>query len=63
MVLNGFYTIPTGRTILNKRTIKASYGPGEKAVKAAQESDLPVQVLEVIDSAKKKKGIIGCWWT
>jgi hypothetical protein len=31
----------------------ASFALGEKAVKAAHESDLPVSVLEVIDSAKK----------
>ena len=31
----------------------ASFALGEKAVKAAHESDLPVSVLEVIDNAKK----------
>ena len=31
----------------------ASFALGEKAVKAAHESDLPASVLEVIDSAKK----------
>lgn len=31
----------------------ASFALGEKAVKAAHESDLPVSVLEIIDSAKK----------
>jgi hypothetical protein len=31
----------------------ASFALGEKAVKAARESDLPASVLEVIDSAKK----------
>jgi hypothetical protein len=31
----------------------ASFALGEKAVKAAHESDLPVSVLQVIDSAKK----------
>ncbi len=31
----------------------ASFALGEKAVKAAHESDLPVLVLEVIDSARK----------
>ena len=31
----------------------ASFALGEKAVKAAHESDLPVSVLGVIDSAKK----------
>jgi hypothetical protein len=31
----------------------ASFALGEKAVKAAHESDLPVSVLKVIDSAKK----------
>jgi hypothetical protein len=31
----------------------ASFALGEKAVKAAHESDLPASVLEIIDSAKK----------
>ena len=31
----------------------ASFALGEKAVKAAHETDLPVSVLEVIDAAKK----------
>jgi hypothetical protein len=31
----------------------ASFALGEKAVKAAHDSDLPVQVLDVIDSARK----------
>jgi len=31
----------------------ASFALGEKAVKAAHENDLPVSVLEIIDSAKK----------
>jgi hypothetical protein len=31
----------------------ASFALGEKAVKAAHESDLPISVLKVIDSAKK----------
>jgi hypothetical protein len=31
----------------------ASFALGEKAVKVAHESDLPVSVLEVIDNAKK----------
>ena len=31
----------------------ASFALGERAVKAAHESDLPVSVLEVIDNAKK----------
>jgi len=31
----------------------ASFALGEKAVKAAHETDLPVSVLEVIDVAKK----------
>ena len=31
----------------------ASFALGEKAVKVARESDLPVSVLEVIDSARK----------
>jgi hypothetical protein len=31
----------------------ASFALGEKAVKAAHESDLPVSVLQIIDSAKK----------
>jgi hypothetical protein len=36
-----------------KGYFQASFALGEKAVKAAHESDLPAQVLEVIDSAKK----------
>ena len=31
----------------------ASFALGEKAVKAARETDLPISVLEVIDAAKK----------
>jgi hypothetical protein len=31
----------------------ASFALGEKAVKAAHESDLPASILEIIDSAKK----------
>ena len=31
----------------------ASFALGEKAVKAARETDLPISVLEVIDTAKK----------
>jgi hypothetical protein len=31
----------------------ASFALGEKAAKAAHESDLPVSVLQVIDNAKK----------
>lgn len=31
----------------------ASFALGEKAVKAAHESDLPASILQVIDSAKK----------
>ena len=31
----------------------ASFALGEKAVKAAHESDLPISVLKVIESAKK----------
>jgi hypothetical protein len=31
----------------------ASFALGEKAVKAARESDLPVSILQVIDGAKK----------
>ncbi len=45
------------RTILYMTPCKgfflASFALGEKAVKVAHESDLPVSVLEVIDSAKK----------
>ena len=45
------------RTILYMTPCKgyfmASFALGEKAVKAAHESDLPVSVLGVIDSAKK----------
>jgi hypothetical protein len=45
------------RTILYMTPCKgyfmASFALGEKAVKAAHESDLPVSVLEVIDSARK----------
>ena len=45
------------RTILYMTPCKgyflASFALGEKAVKAAHESDLPVSVLKVIDNAKK----------
>jgi hypothetical protein len=45
------------RTILYmipcKGYFTASFALGEKAVKAAHESDLPASVLKVIDSAKK----------
>ena len=45
------------RTILYMTPCKgyfmASFALGEKAVKAAHESDLPVSVLRVIESAKK----------
>ena len=45
------------RTILYMTPCKgyfvASFALGEKAVKAARESDLPVSVLEIIDNAKK----------
>lgn len=45
------------RTILYMTPCKsyflASFALGEKAVKAAHETDLPVSVLKVIDSAKK----------
>jgi hypothetical protein len=45
------------RTILYMTPCKgyflASFALGEKAVKAAHESDLPVSVLKVIDSARK----------
>lgn len=36
-----------------KRYFLASFALGEKAVKAAHESDLPASILEIIDSAKK----------
>ena len=62
----GFASKKTGwglRLKLEKRTIlymtpcrgyfMASFALGEKAVKAAHESDLPASVLEIIDSAKK----------
>ncbi len=45
------------RTVLYMTPCKgyflASFALGEKAVKAAHESDLPASVLEVIDSARK----------
>ena len=45
------------RTILYMTPCKgyfmASFALGEKAVKAARESNLPVSVLKVIDSARK----------
>jgi hypothetical protein len=45
------------RTILYMTPCKgyfmASFALGEKAVKAAHESDLPVSVLDVIDSARR----------
>jgi hypothetical protein len=45
------------RTILYMTPCKghfmASFALGEKAVKAAHDSDLPISVLKVIDSAKK----------
>jgi hypothetical protein len=62
----GFSSKKTGwglRLKMEKRTILymtpcegyflASFALGEKAVKAAHESDLPASILEVIDSAKK----------
>jgi hypothetical protein len=61
----GFASKKTGwglRLKREKRTIlydpcrgyfMASFALGEKAVKVAHESDLPVSVLEVIDNAKK----------
>ena len=45
------------RTVLYMTPCKgyflASFALGEKAVKAAHESDLPASILEIIDSAKK----------
>jgi hypothetical protein len=62
----GFSSKKTGwglRLKMEKRTILymtpcegyflASFALGEKAVKAAHESDLPASILEVIDNAKK----------
>ena len=62
----GFSSKKTGwglRLKMEKRTILymtpcegyflASFALGEKAVKAAHESDLPVSVLKVIDNARK----------